>query len=120
MNNTAPSPIYEDETYLKLLKVLEINPQIGQRELSKEIGVSLGKVNYCLKSLLEKGLVKAENFKKNNNKLAYTYILTPHGIIEKSIITARFLQRKMNEYEQLKSDIANLTADLANSNKENK
>ena len=95
-------------THYKVLKILEQNPQVSQRELASELGVSLGKVNYCLKALIEKGLVKANNFKNSSNKLAYVYVLTPSGIEAKAKISMEFLQRKMEEYEVLGVEIEQL------------
>ena len=95
-------------THYKVLKILEQNPQVSQRELAKELGVSLGKANYCLKALIEKGLVKANNFKNSSNKLAYIYVLTPSGIEAKAKISVQFLQRKMEEYEALGTEIEQL------------
>lgn len=99
--------IHED-THLKVLRLLEVNPQMNQRELAQALGVSLGKTNYCLKALLDKGLLKIQNFQTSKRKLAYAYLLTPAGISEKSAITARFLQRKIKEYELLKAEIESL------------
>jgi EPS-associated MarR family transcriptional regulator len=93
------------ETHLRLLRYLEAHPQVSQRELAEHLGVSLGKANYCLKALIEKGLVKARNFSNSQNKRAYLYILTPQGMEAKARIAARFLQRKVDEYEALKSEI---------------
>jgi EPS-associated MarR family transcriptional regulator len=90
---------------LRLLRYLEAHPQVSQRELAEHLGVSLGKANYCLKALIEKGLVKARNFSNSQNKRAYLYILTPQGMEAKARIAARFLQRKVDEYEALKSEI---------------
>ena len=100
------------ETHLKLLRYLEAHPQVSQRELSEHLGVSLGKTNYCLRALVDTGLVKARNFKNNRNKRAYLYVLTPKGLDAKARITARFLQRKMDEYERLKGEIDMLKAEL--------
>lgn len=100
------------ETHLQLLRYLEAHPQVSQRELSEHLGVSLGKTNYCLRSLVDTGLVKARNFKNNRNKRAYLYVLTPKGLDAKARITARFLQRKMDEYERLKGEIDMLKAEL--------
>ena len=94
-----------EETHYKVLSILEQNSTISQRELAQELGVSLGKTNYCLKALLQKGLIKANNFKNNKNKMAYFYILTPKGIEEKSDLTVKFLQRKRQEYEVLRQEI---------------
>jgi len=90
---------------LDLLRKLESNPQFTQRELSREMGVSLGKVNYCIKKLTEKGLIKLSNFTHNQNKMGYAYLLTPQGIEEKSRLTFSFLKRKIIEYEVLKKEI---------------
>ena len=103
------------ETHLKVLRQIEANPEVTQRELAKELGVSLGKVNYCLKALVQRGLVKAKNFKNSKNKSAYIYVLTPKGIEEKSRITLRFLKRKKAEYESLKTEIDQLSSQLETS-----
>ena len=100
------------DIHLYLLKKLEENPKYTQRELSKETSVSLGKVNYCIKKLIEKGWVKLVNFKSNPNKAGYSYLLTPKGIEEKSRLTFEFLKIKMDEYEILKEQIANLHRDI--------
>jgi EPS-associated MarR family transcriptional regulator len=104
----------KDEVHLNILNKLEINPKYTQRELSKELGVSLGKVNYCINKLIEKGLVKFINFKKNPNKAGYTYLLTPSGLEEKAKLTFDFLKIKMDEYEILKSEIKKLKEDADN------
>ena len=103
-----------EDTHYQVLKILEQNPQISQRELAREMGVSLGKVNYCLKELMKKGLVKANNFKNSSNKIAYFYVLTPRGIEAKAKISVKFLQRKMAEYESLKAEIEELKLELGN------
>ena len=90
---------------LDLLRRLESNPQCTQRELSREMGVSLGKVNYCMKKLTEKGLIKLTNFSHSLNKMGYAYLLTPSGLEEKSRLTFSFLKRKVIEYEILKKEI---------------
>lgn len=102
----------EREIHLNLLRYLEANPRVSQRELADHLGVSLGKTNYCLRALVDKGLVKARNFKNTRNKRAYLYILTPAGVEAKAKITARFLQRKMKEYEVLKAEIEALRAEV--------
>ena len=96
---------------LDLLRKLESNPHLNQRELSREMGVSLGKVNYCMKKLTEMGLIKLSNFTHNQNKMGYVYLLTPRGIEEKSRLTFSFLKRKLIEYEILKKEIAQLEID---------
>jgi EPS-associated MarR family transcriptional regulator len=96
----------------RVLRLLESNPHLTQRELSKSLGVSLGGVNYCLNALVAKGLVKIENFKNNKNKWAYAYLLTPQGIAEKTALTGAFLKQKMWEYKQLKEEIENLSQEI--------
>lgn len=97
--------VLSDDLRYKLLKLLAEEPQISQRDLARRLGISVGKANYCLSALVEKGLVKINNFRKANNKLAYAYLLTPHGIEEKTRITVSFLQRKMREYGDLQNEI---------------
>ena len=102
-----------DEYRYKILKRLEADPEISQRKLAKELGVSLGKVNYCLQALIEKGWVKANNFRNNQNKIAYMYLLTPRGVEEKSRVTVQFLKFKVAEYAALKSEVENLRREAA-------
>ncbi|MBU3071670.1 MarR family EPS-associated transcriptional regulator [Aestuariicella sp. G3-2] len=97
-----------DEIHFKILRLLEADPHVSQRQLSDELGVSLGKVNYCLRALVEKGLLKANNFKNHKNKSAYAYLLTPSGIQERASLARRFLKIKMAEYERLKKEIEEL------------
>ena len=97
-----------DEVQYKLLKLLEATPEMSQRAVARELGISLGKVNYCLRSLVKRGWVKVTNFKNSKNKMAYVYLLTPRGIEEKARVTTRFLQRKMREYEALRTEIARM------------
>lgn len=97
-----------EEVHYRLLRLLEPNPHLSQREVAKELGISLGKVNYCLRALVEKGWIKAANFKNSRNKAAYMYLLTPRGFEEKARVTARFLQRKVCEYETLRTEIEQL------------
>ena len=96
---------------LDLLRKLDANPELTQRELSQEMGVSLGKVNYCMKKLFSKGLIKFNNFSNNPNKAKYVYLLTPKGIEEKAKLTIKFLKIKMEEYELLKDEITLLQKD---------
>ena len=91
-----------EDTHLRVLRIVESNPQITQRELASELGVSLGKVNYCIKSLIEKGWIRAINFKNSKNKLAYVYLLTPRGLEEKASMTIRFLKWKIEECLRMK------------------
>ena len=104
-----------EESHYKVLKILEQNPEISQRELASELDVSLGKINYCVKALLDKGLVKAINFKNSANKRAYFYVLTAKGLKEKSRISVRFLQRKTEEYEALRMEIEELKTEVESS-----
>lgn len=96
---------YRDENHLKVLRLLEANPNLSQRDLSRALGVSLGKTNYCIRALLDKGLIKMQNFRNNQNKIAYIYLLTPDGISAKSDLTIRFFKRKLIEYEKLRQEI---------------
>ena len=100
------------ETHLKVLRHLETNPNVTQRELAAELGISLGKANYCLKALIDKGMIKAKNFKNSANKRAYLYVLTPKGIETKARISVKFLQRKIEEYEALRIEIEQLKNEL--------
>ena len=100
-------PLNEEMTY-RLLQTLERDPYISQRKLAKHLGVSLGKANYCLRALVDKGLVKAGNFQSSNNKKAYVYLLTPKGIEAKTKATVHFLKTKMREYDALKDEIERL------------
>ena len=93
------------EELLELMHILQENPNISQRQLAKEIGLSIGKVNYCLKALIDIGFVKVDNFNNSNQKLKYAYILTPKGIQQKIIITKQFIAKKLQEYEKLKEYI---------------
>ena len=99
------------DIHLDLLRKLEANPEYTQRELSQEMGVSLGKINYCMKKLTEKGWVKLTNFSLNPNKVCYIYLLTPQGIEQKARLTVTFLKIKMAEYEMLKEEISKLKQD---------
>jgi EPS-associated MarR family transcriptional regulator len=103
----------EDETHYKILKTLEVSPDLSQRELAAKLGISLGKTNYCLRALIEKGWVKMANFRQNPNKTAYAYLLTPRGIEGKAGITLQFLKHKMAEFEALKSEIVRLQAEAS-------
>ena len=107
-----PSTSLQEENHLKVLRLLEANPHLSQRELADALGVSLGKTNYCLKALLGKGFIKMQSFKKSQIKLAYAYLLTPTGITEKAGLTVRFLARKVAEYESLTLEIAALKSEI--------
>ena len=102
----------DDENTLKALKILEANPELTQRDLAAELGVSLGKTHYLVKSLVDIGLVKLDNFQRSNNKWGYAYLLTPAGIAEKAAIMVRFLARKQEEYKRLEREIQELRSEV--------
>ena len=95
----------DNQDYLNLLRKIKKSPKSSQRELAEELGFSLGKLNYCVKALRSKGLIKIENFKKNPKKINYIYVLTPKGIAEKTKLTVNFMKRKMKEYDELKKEL---------------
>ena len=97
----------DNQDYFDVLRKIQNKPNSTQRELAAELGFSLGKLNYCLKALQKKGLVKIENFKKNPNKINYFYVLTPAGLSEKTKLTINFMKRKMKEYDELKNEVKN-------------
>lgn len=97
-----------DESHLKVLRLLEADPSLSQRDLAEALGVSLGKTNYCIRALLDKGLIKMQNFRNSQNKLAYAYLLTPAGIAARADLTTSFLKIKMQEYEVLRQEIEDL------------
>ncbi len=101
-----------DETRYRLLRLLEEKPNASQRELARALGISVGKVNYCLHALIDKGSLKIKNFGRNKRKLAYAYVLTPKGIEEKIELTLRFLKRKVAEYDALLADIEELKREV--------
>lgn len=101
-----------EETHFRVLRLLEANPRMNQRELARSLGVSLGKANYCLKALVDRGLIKMQNFRNSNSKLAYAYLLTPSGIAGKADLTARFLRRKVSEYEAIRQEIESLELEM--------
>jgi EPS-associated MarR family transcriptional regulator len=100
--------VSNDEVHFRVMRLIQENSQLTQRELARRLGISLGKANYCLKALVGKGFVKAENFQRSDHKLAYAYLLTPAGIEEKARVTVSFLRRKMQEFEALKAEIESL------------
>ena len=106
-----------DEARFQILRQLHENPQLSQRELGERVGISLGAVNYCLRALMEKGFVKAGNFSRSANKFGYAYVLTPAGLAEKSLLTVRFLRRKMDEYRALEREIDALSREAAASSR---
>ena len=102
----------ESEDYLEILRKLRKDPKSSQRKLADELGFSLGKLNYCLKALQNKGLIKIKNFKKNPNKLNYFYVLTPKGITQKTKLTISFMKKKMNENDELKKEYEELKKEI--------
>ena len=97
----------ENPDHFDVLRKIQKKPESTQRELAEELGFSLGKLNYCLKALHAKGLIKMQNFKKNPKKINYIYVLTPKGIAERTKLTINFMKRKMNEYDELKKELNN-------------
>lgn len=102
----------QEDTNFRVMRLLQENPDLTQRELAEKLGVSVGGLNYCLKALMEKGLVKMQNFTHSKNKFGYVYVLTPRGIAEKAKLTSKFLKRKLDEYESLKAEIEALTIEV--------
>ena len=103
---------FQEEIQFEVLRRLHQTPQISQRALAKDLGVGLGTINFCFQALVEKGLVKMQNFSQSKNKLRYAYLLTPAGVAEKSKLTAEFLKRKMAEYETLQAEFQTLKAEM--------
>ena len=103
----------QEDTHFRVLSLLETQPDLNQREMAKALGVSLGGINYCLRALVAKGLIKMHNFQANDNKLGYAYLLTPQGMTEKIALTGRFLKRKQEEYAALKAEIEALQKAVA-------
>ena len=106
----------DDRTRYRLLKLLQTNPELSQRQLAEELGVSVGKINFCVRALLDKGLLKVRNFRDNRNKLAYAYYLTPKGAQEKARATVGFLKRKLDEYQGLEREIEELRREVRAAN----
>lgn len=104
------------EEKFKILRKISKKPKSSQRQLAKELGISLGKLNYCLKELRQKGLIKIENFKKNPNKINYLYVLTPQGISSKTKMTINFMKRKLKEYDELKMEVSKERENTENKN----
>ena len=101
----------QEDTHFRIMRILQENPDLTQRELAEKLGMSVGGLNYCLNALIDKGLVKMQNFSNSKNKFRYVYLLTPMGIAEKVALTTRFLSRKMEEYEALKLEIEALKSE---------
>ena len=108
----------QEDTYFRVLRILQDRPDVTQREIAQLLGVSTSGLNYCLNALIDKGWVKVHNFSESKNKFGYVYVLTPTGMVEKADITHRFLKRKMDEYEALKAEIEALRSEVERSSKE--
>ena len=106
----------QEDTRFRIMRILQKNPDLTQRELAEKLGMSVGGLNYCLNALIDKGLVKMQNFSNSKNKFKYVYLLTPMGIAEKVALTSRYLKRKMEEYEALDLEIRYLKNELKNTN----
>jgi EPS-associated MarR family transcriptional regulator len=102
---TSRRSLLQEDTYFRVLRMLQDNPDMTQREIAEKLGISTSGLNYCLKALIDKGWVKVQNFSQSKNKFGYIYVLTPQGIAEKAQLTGRFLKRKMEEYDALKMEI---------------
>ncbi len=102
----------QEDAHYQVMHILHKNPQLTQRELSQKLGISLGKLNYCLKALAKKGLIKIGNFNQSNTKAKYIYLLTPQGIAKKTMMTKDFLRRKIEEYESLREEINSLKSEI--------
>jgi EPS-associated MarR family transcriptional regulator len=103
----------QEDTYFRVLRMLQDNPDMTQREIAEKLGISTSGLNYCLKALIDKGWVKVHNFSQSKNKFGYVYVLTPQGIAEKAKLAGRFLKRKMTEYEQLQTEIEALKVEMS-------
>jgi len=108
----------QEDTYFRVMRILQHNPDLTQRELAEKLGISVGGLNYCLKALTEKGWVKMQNFAQSKNKFGYIYVLTPRGMSKKMALTSQFLKRKMGEYEELKAEIEALKFESENGKNE--
>ena len=109
---TSPQAKIQEDTHFRIMRILQENPDLTQRELADQLGMSVSGLNYCLKALIDKGFVKMQNFQNSKNKFKYVYLLTPMGIAEKLALTSRFLSRKMKEYEALKLEIQALQSEV--------
>jgi EPS-associated MarR family transcriptional regulator len=103
----------QEDTYFRVLRILQDRPDVTQREIAQILGVSTSGLNYCLNALIDKGWVKVHNFSGSKNKLGYVYLLTPSGIAEKASLTGRFLQRKLKEYEEMRAEIESLRSEVS-------
>lgn len=102
----------QEDIHFRIIRILQENPDLTQRELADKLGMSVGGLNYCLNALIDKGFIKMQNFQNSKNKFKYVYLLTPQGVAEKVALTSRFLKRKMEEYEALKNEIEALKSEM--------
>ena len=109
---TSRRSLFQEDTYFRVLRMLQDNPDMTQREIAEKLGISTSGLNYCLKALIDKGWVKVQNFSQSKNKFGYIYVLTPQGLAEKMALTSRFLMRKMQEYDELKVEIETLKSEV--------
>ena len=109
---TSRRALLQEDTNYRVLRLLQANPDMTQRELADQLGISTSGLNYCLKALIDKGWVKVQNFSQSKNKFGYMYVLTPQGLAHKAMLTGRFLKRKLEEYEALHQEIEALQAEL--------
>ena len=115
MSNLTPKTKvagFQEEIQFEVLRRLQQTPEVSQRTLARELGISLGSINFCFQALMEKGWIKVQNFSQSKHKLGYAYLLTPNGVAEKSKLTAKFLKRKVAEYEMLQAEIEALKAEM--------
>lgn len=110
---TSRRSLLQEDNYFRVLRMLQDNPDMTQREIAEKLGVSTSGLNYCLKALIDKGWVKVQNFSQSKNKFGYLYVLTPQGVLKKVTLTSRFLKRKQAEYEALRVEIDGLTDELS-------
>jgi EPS-associated MarR family transcriptional regulator len=103
----------QQETYFRVLRMLQDNPDLTQRDIAERLGVSTSGMNYCINALIDKGWVKVQNFTQSKNKFGYIYVVTPRGIAEKALLAGRFLMRKMSEFEQLEAEIKALKVEMS-------
>jgi len=103
----------QEDTYFRVLRILQERPDVTQREIAQLLGISTSGLNYCLNALIDKGWVKVQNFSESKNKFGYVYLLTPSGIAEKAALTGRFLQRKLKEYEEMRAEIDSLLSEVS-------
>jgi EPS-associated MarR family transcriptional regulator len=104
---------FQEDTYFRVLRILQDKPDVTQREIAQMLGVSTSGMNYCLNALIDKGWVKVHNFSESKNKFGYVYLLTPSGIAEKASLTGRFLQRKLKEFEEMRAEIESLRSEVS-------